>query len=138
MALAGKGGKFQFDVSGTPTDVADLREWSLNIDRDLFEISTFGSSGWREFQQNLNGASGSISGYWNVEASSAMKTIQDQILNQSAAATAEFWVEAAGNNGYTAEVFVTSLSPSAAVDGIVTFAADLTVTGAVAYSTTLA
>lgn len=138
MAFAGKSGKFQFDVSGTPTTVADLREWSLNIDRDLFEISTFGSSGWREFQQNLNGAQGSVAGYWNVTASSAMKTIQDNILNQSAAATAEFWIDGTNSNGYTAEVFVTSLSPSAAVDGIVTFAADLTITGAVAYSTTLA
>lgn len=138
MALAGKGGKFQFDVSATPTEVADLREWSLNIDRDLFEISTFGSSGWRDFQQNLNGATGSISGYWNVENSSSMKTIQENLLNQSAAATAEFWVDATESNGYTAEVFVTSLSPSAAVDGIVTFAADMTVTGAVSYSTTLA
>jgi len=137
MALAGKSGKFQFDVGGTPTEVADLREWSLNIDRDLFEISTFGSSGWRDFQQNLNGASGSVSGYWNVENSSSMKTIQDNILNQSAAATAEFWVENSSGWGYTAEVFVTSISPSAAVDGIVTFAADLTITGAVTYSTAL-
>ena len=138
MALAGKGGRFQFDVAGTPTNVADLREWSLNIDRDLFEISTFGSSGWREFQQNLNGAQGSVSGYWNVESSSAMEAIQGNILDQEAAATVEFWVDATENNGYTAEAFVTSLSPSAAVDGIVTFSADLTVTGAVSYSTTLA
>lgn len=137
MAFAGKGGKFQFDVAGTPTEVADLREWSLNIDRDLFEISTFGSSGWREFQQNLNGAQGSIAGYWNVQSSSSMKTIQDNILNQSAAATAEFWIDSTDTNGYTAEVFVTSLSPAAAVDGIVAFSADLTVTGAVSYSTIL-
>ena len=137
MALAGKGGKFQFDVAGTPTNVADLREWSLNIDRDLFEISTFGSSGWREFQQNLNGAQASVSGYWNVESSSAMEAIQGNIIDQEAAATAQFYVDGSDSNGYTAEVFVTSLSPAAAVDGIVAFSADMTITGAVSYSTTL-
>lgn len=137
MALAGKGGRFQFDEGGTPKVVADLRDWSLNIDRDLFEISTFGSSGWRDFQQNLNGAQGSISGYWNVEGSTTMKAIQSNILDQSAAATAEFWVDSVGLEGYSAEVFITSLSPAAAVDGIVEFSADMTITGAVTYSTAL-
>lgn len=136
MALAGKNGKFAFDEGGSAKNVADLREWSLNIDRDLFEISTFGSSGWRDFQQNLNGAQGSVSGYWNVEGSTTMAALQDNILSQSAAATAEFHVDG-DQNGYSAEVFVTAISPSAAVDGIVEFNADMTITGAVTYSTTL-
>ena len=59
MALAGKGGsvKFSSSTGGTPALVADLREWNLNVSADMFDIATFGSSGWREFQPNLNGIS---------------------------------------------------------------------------------
>ena len=85
MALAGKGGsvKFTSSTGGTPALVGDLREWTLNVEADMFDIATFGSSGWREFQPNLNGASGTVSGYWNVEGSTTMKAMQTHLLSQS-------------------------------------------------------
>jgi predicted secreted protein len=140
MALAGKGGsvKFSSSTGGAPALVADLREWNLNVSADMFDIATFGSSGWREFQPNLNGAQGSVSGYWNVENSTTMKGIQTHILNQDTSpAKLNLLVDNSGGNGYTGSAFVTGISPSAAVDGIVEFNADFTYTGAVAYSTTL-
>jgi predicted secreted protein len=139
MALAGKSGavKFSSSTGGTPAVVGDLRSWSLNVDADMFEISTFGSAGWREFQPNLNGASGSVSGYWNVQNSTSMKAIQSHILSQSTdAAEIELHVDG-NNNGYKGDCWITSISPSAAVDGIVEFNADFTFDGAVSYSTTL-
>lgn len=140
MALAGKGGsvKFSSSTSGVPALVGDLREWSLNVEADMFEISTFGSSGWRQFQPNLNGASGTISGYWNVQNSSAMKAIQEHILSQSTdPATLDLLVSNSEQNGYTGSAYVTQINPGAAVDGIVQFNANVTYTGPVYYSTTL-
>lgn len=140
MALAGKGGsvKFSSSTGGTPALVADLREWSLNVEADMFEISTFGSSGWKQFQPNLNGAGGTISGYWNVEGSTTMKAIQSHILDQSTdPATLDLLVNNTDANGYTGSAWITGIQPQAAVDGIVAFNANITYDGAVSYSTTL-
>lgn len=140
MALAGKGGsvKFSSSTGGTPALVADLRSWTLNVSADQFEISSFGSSGWREFQPNLTGAQGNVAGYWNVESSTTMKAIQAHILSQSTdPATLDLLVSNTDGNGYTGSAHVTGISPGAAVDNVVEFSADFTYTGAVSYSTTL-
>lgn len=140
MALAGKGGsvKFSSSTGGTPALVGDLREWTLNVEADMFEISTFGSSGWKQFQPNLNGAQGSISGYWNVQGSTTMKAVQTHILSQSTdPATLSLLVHNTEGNGYTGSAWITGIQPQAAVDGIVSFSANITYDGAVAYSTIL-
>lgn len=140
MPLAGRGGsvKFSSSTGGTPALVGDLREWSLNVEADMFEVSTFGSSGWKEFQPNLNGASGSVSGYWNVENSTTMKAMQAHLLSQSTdPAHLDLLVDDSGANGYTFDAWVTSLQPGASVDAIVPFTANITAQGSVAYSTTL-
>lgn len=140
MPLAGRGGsvKFSSSTGGTPALVGDLREWSLNIEADMFEVSTFGSSGWKQFQPNLNGASGTVSGYFNVENSTTMKAMQDHLLTQSTdPATIDLLVDDTAMNGFTMSAWVTSLSPGASVDAIVPFSANITAEGAVSYSTTL-
>lgn len=140
MPLAGRGGSLKFSSStgGTPALAGDFREWQLNIEADMFEVSTFGSSGWKQFQPNLNGASGSASGYWNVEGSTTMKAIQAHLLTQSTdPAELNLLVDDTGANGYMADVWVTSLQPSASVDAIVPFNVNFTVHGPVTYSTTL-
>ncbi len=48
----------------TVSSVAGGREWGLTVEADMFEVSTFGSSGWKQFQPNLAGASVSIGRYW--------------------------------------------------------------------------
>src|SRR5690606_1660457 len=104
MPLAGRGGsvKFSSSTGGTPALVGDLREWSLNVEADMFEISTFGSSGWKEFMPNLNGASGSVSGYWNIDSSTAMKAMQAHLLNQSLTpAHIDVLVDDAAGHGYS-------------------------------------
>jgi predicted secreted protein len=140
MALAGRGGsvKYSSSTGGSPALVADLREWSLAVEADMFEISTFGSSGWKEFMPNLNGAQGSIAGYWTVQTSTTEKAIQSHLLNQSLTpGKISLLVDAANGNGYQGDVWVTGLQLGASVDGIVPFTANITMSGAVSYSTTL-
>lgn len=140
MPLAGRGGsvKFSSSTGGTPALVGDLREWSLNVEADMFEVSTFGSSGWKEFQPNLNGASGSVSGYFNVENSTTMKAMQAHLLSQTTAPTnLDLLTDNDAGNGFTMEAWITSISPGASVDAIVPFTANFTADGSVSYSTTL-
>ena len=140
MALAGRGGsvKFSSSTGGTPALVGDFREWTLNVEAEMFEVSTFGSSGWRQFQPNLNGASGTVSGYWNVESSTTMKAIQTHLLSQSTdPCTVDLLVDNTNSNGYTGSAWITSIQPGASVDNIVPFNANITFDGAVSYSTTL-
>ena len=140
MPLAGRGGavKFSSSTGGTPALAGDFREWNMNVEADMFEVSTFGSSGWKQFQPNLNGASGTASGYWNVENSTTMKAMQSHLLSQSTdPATVELFVDSADQNGYTGSAWVTGITPSAAVDAIVPFVMNFTFDGAVTYSTTL-
>ncbi len=132
MALAGRSGSVKFNSTNL---VGDLREWTLAIDADMLEISSFGSSGWRNFQKMMTGAGGSANGYWNAQTSTSMGDIQDQILNLSTTQTLSLLV--GGTNGYTGSAWITSLSPSAAVDGVVEFNFDFQFEGSVAYSTTL-
>jgi len=140
MALAGRGGsvKFSSSTAGTPALVADLREWTLNVEAEMFEVSTFGSSAWRRFQPNLTGAQGTLSGYWNVMGSTTMRAIQQQVLGLSTdASNLRLLVDNASANGYSGEAWVTGVQPGASVDAIVPFAANFTFNGPVAYSTTL-
>jgi len=140
MALAGRNGsvKFSSSTGGTPALVGDLREWNLNVTADMFEVSTFGSSGWRQFQPNLNGASGTLSGYWNVESSTTMKAMQTHLLSQSTS-PAKLQLKVGGSTawGYTGAAWITALNPTASVDAIVEFSADFTMEGSVSFSTAL-
>jgi hypothetical protein len=49
----------------TASAVAGGREWSLGVEQDMFEVSEFGSGGWKQYQPNLAGASVQIGRYWN-------------------------------------------------------------------------
>jgi|GEM_PF-3937195 len=140
MALSGRGGSVKFSSSptGIPAVVGDLRSWQLNVAQDAFEVSTFGSSGWRQYQPNMTGAQGTISGYWNVQGSTTMKAIQEKVLGLSTSpAKISLLVDNTAQNGYTGQAWVTSLNLGAAVDSIVPFEATITMHGAVTYSTTL-
>lgn len=140
MPIGGRGGsvKFSSSTGGTPALVGDLREWSLNVEADMFEISSFGSSGWKEFMPNLNGASGSLSGYWNIENSTTMAAMQSHLLNQSQSpAHLDLLVDNTNGHGYSMDAWITSISPGASVDAIVPFTANFTASASVSYSTAL-
>jgi hypothetical protein len=59
-------GTYQADIRYlTATNVAGGREWTLNVEQEAFEVTEFGSSGWRQFQPNMAGATVTIGRYWN-------------------------------------------------------------------------
>lgn len=61
MALAGYGGKvFVGDTS--PTKVAEIANWSLDLSADDIDTTSFDSEGWRERIQGIKEWSGSFEG----------------------------------------------------------------------------
>ena len=135
-------GRFEFaSTQSTGTYTADVeylsvssvaggREWSLNTEADMFEVSTFGSSGWKQFQPNLNGASVSIGRYWN----------DSSFLDYLTVDNARFVVELVPLNGSTEARYegfarVVSDQPSASVDSIVSETINLEIDGQLYYTT---
>lgn len=51
----------------TVSSVAGGREWQLNVEQDAFDVTEFGSSGWREFMPNMAGATVALTRFWNDE-----------------------------------------------------------------------
>lgn len=140
MPLAGRHGtvKYTSSTAGSPALVGDLRSWELDIQADMFEVSTFGSSGWKRFMPNMSGAQGTIEGYWSVTTSTSMKAIQTKVLGLSTApGTLALLVDATGQNGYVGDGWITNIRVGAAVDAIVPFSAGITMHGPVSFSTTL-
>lgn len=62
-------GVYEVDLEWlTASQVSGGRDWSLNVETDMFEVSEFGSSGWKQWQPNLNGAQVSVGKYWTDES----------------------------------------------------------------------
>lgn len=112
----------------TASKVAGGREWNLNVETAMFEISEFGSSGWRTFQPNMTGAGVTISRYWNDSS------FLDMLTNES-----RFVVELFPNDagGWKYEAFARPRSDQvgASVDSIVGEAVQLQVDGKLYFST---
>lgn len=122
-------GTYTADVSYlTATSVAGGREWTLGIEQDMFEVSTFGSSGWKRFMPNLAGASATVGRYWTDVA------FFDQLV-LSGKFVAEFIVSSTGGEKYEAYVRVGSDQVNTAVDAIVGETINLSIDGNVYYST---
>jgi len=117
----------------TSASIAEGREWQLSVDRDLFEVSTFDSGGWREFQENINGATASVSRYWSTggtgggEFFDMMNVEQDVIL--------QLRPDESAGDAYEGYAKITADSVAAAVDGIVGESIDFTIDGALYYTT---
>lgn len=122
-------GTYQADIRYlTASNVAGGREWQLTVESDMFETSEFGSSGWKTFQPNLNGANITISKYWTDS------TFFDN-LNTDQKFIAELVVNSA--NGWKYETFarISSDQISVGVDSLVNETINLVADGEVYFTT---
>jgi len=117
----------------TASSIAEGREWSLTVDRDMFEISTFDSGGWREFQQNVNGAQASVGRYWSTGGLGGGDFFDR--INADTDCILEMYPSSTAGDKYEAYAYITADSVAVAVDGIVGEAIDFTIDGALYYTT---
>lgn len=124
-------GTYQADVDYlTATKVAGGREWQLNVESEMFEVTEFGSSGWKQYQPNLNGGTVSISRYWydssffdNMTVTTDTRFVVELVVNSA--------------NGWRYEAFArpTSDQIQTSVDAIVGESVNMVIDGKLYFTT---
>ena len=127
------------DSAGT---LRDLSTYLTNIDhpreQSSPESTTFQVAGRaRTFIVGLNGATISISGLYDSTATTGPDVVLSGNIGKLTTSTYEYGPEGSttGLVKYTGECILNNYSISGPVDGIVTFAADLQITGVVTRTT---
>ncbi len=102
MAIPGKGGKLK--VGATPTVVAELEDWNLDINADLIDVTNLDSNGWKQFLQGLKEWAGKATANYMVHSdTNGQKALQDALLNGT---TVQLEFNLNGTNKYTGTAYV--------------------------------
>ncbi len=130
----GKNSVFKVDNSaGTLTDISNvLNNVSMPREIETVETTSFGSS-YRTYVVGFQNATISVEGTWDATVDAHLAGI----LGQDATVSFEYGPEgsSAGYIKYTGEAYVTSYETSGAVGEVVTFSAELQVSGAITRGT---
>lgn len=114
---------------GTST-VAEISEWSLDIDADTQETATFGSQ-WKTYVITTKSWSGSIKGRWDMTDTAGQKALQDALLGGTTV-TLNLYIDNAKR--YTGTAIITKISPSVTADGVAEVTFNFQGSGALTYS----
>ncbi len=71
MALTGKDGSVYLGAN----KVAEIENWSLDLEADDVETTSFDSDGWKEYLAGLKGWSGSFEGNYKSDDTNGQKAI---------------------------------------------------------------
>jgi hypothetical protein len=112
----------------TATSVSGGREWALSVETDMFEVSEFGSSGWKQFQPNLNGATVQIQKYWTDESFHDLFVTESKFIVALDLVKTESW-------RYEGYVRINSDQIGTPTDGLVGETLNMVFDGPVYYST---
>lgn len=112
----------------TATSVAGGREWNLAAGADLFDVTEFGSGGWKQFQPSMNGATVTINRFWN-------DSDFFDLLNTDSKFLVELIVSSTGGWKYEGYGYVAADSINTPTDGIVGESINLTVDGELYFTT---
>jgi len=131
-ALTGKGGTVLY-AGGS---VASIGSWSMDIDNDMHDITSFTTSAaqWRDFAAGLSGWTGSLDGVGYDSASTGQANlITDTFTPASAAIVLELDQTVGGK--LTGNAFISSASFGADIGGMTDATWSLQGTGAVTFTT---
>jgi len=117
--LAGYGGSITFTNFQT-----SAKQWTSDISVDMLDITDFGDGGYRTFKGGLKGGTATVTYNWDVANTAA--------LGDSATLTL-LVTTGLGLNG---TAFLSGISYSTAVDGIVECTASFTFSGTITIDTT--
>ena len=130
-ALSGKAGLF--DYGGK---VVNINAWTMDIDTNLHEVTawTTGVDQWRAYTPGLNGAAGTVSGFFD-EASTGQDDMRANVL-VPAISTARFEIDKTGGAKYTGNIYLERQSVDVDIDTESGISFDFRFSGAVAFTTT--
>lgn len=127
MAISGKSGGVYLGVN----KVAEITNWSLDIEADMLESTNFDSSGWRQYVAGLKGWSGSFEGEWKMSDTTGQKALQDALLGGT---TVSIKLDVNGTNNYTGTAYISTQGVETPVDDLVTVNFDYQGSGALTYA----
>ncbi len=129
-----KGSYFAIDDS-TPSlrDISDsVQSVDFSQEIDNPEVTTFTKND-RVYIAGLVGATLSISGFFDDEATTGADVVLDSLVGLATSSTFTYGPEGndSGDITYTGECFMNSYGISGSVDGVVEFTADFVITAAI-------
>ena len=115
--IKGKDGSVLYRSGGTAQNVTQITSWSVSVEADTLEFTSFDSDGWKQNMGSLKSWSGSLEGFEESSGSvlSTGATIDLQLSD--------------GTNFYYGQAVVTSKSVDASTAELVTVSYDFTGTG---------
>jgi len=117
--------------------VLNINQWSADINTDIRDHTSFttGTVQWRVTKPGLAGGSGSFSGFWDADGSTAQT---DAIAAALAGSTGNITLhqDKVTGDSFTGAIFYSGLTAGAAVDGDATVSFNFSFNGAVTFSTT--
>ncbi len=128
-ALHGKSGNIKLAT----VTVAELDTWSLDVDRDISDVTKFATGGvaWKSFIAGLAGASGKLDGRLDMTDTSGQFALWTSMVSDTPLALS-LYLDATHN--FAVNIFITKMSDKVAVDKEETVSFSFTVTGAPVYS----
>lgn len=122
--ITGKDGSVSVDA----TNVTLVTSWSISIEADTLEFTSFDSAGWKENKGSLKSWSGSLEGFADTAQAATVNVgdTVDIILVEGGT----------GSKTYTGEAVVTAKNVEASTAELVTTSFDVTGTGTLTESTT--
>ena len=123
-------GTYTVDVDYlTATAVGGGHEWALNATADMFEVTEFGSSGWKQYLPDMTGATVTIGRYWGDA------TFYDLLNNDNQKFLVELLVSSTGGWKYEGYGYITQDAINTPTDNIVGESIDFTVDGSLYFTT---
>ena len=122
--ITGKDGSVSVDA----VNVSTVSSWSVSIEADTLEYTSFDSGGWKDMMGSLKSWSGSIEGFADTTQTASI-AVGDEV-------TLVLVEGAAGSKTYTGSAIVTSKSVDASTAELVTVSFDFTGSGILTESTT--
>lgn len=132
-ARSGKEGLVEY--KGVP--VLRINNWKANVNTDMRDHTSFttGTLTWRVTKPGLAGGSGTFSGFWDADGSTAQTDCINAALAGSTGSV-KLNADKGAGDALSGNVFFSGLTAGSAVDGDATVNFDFVFNGAVSYTTT--
>ena len=122
--ITGKDGSVSVDA----VNVSTVSSWSVSIEADTLEYTSFDSGGWKDMMGSLKSWSGSIEGFADTTQTASI-AVGDEV-------TLVLVEGGSGSKTYTGSAIVTSKSVDASTAELVTVSFDFTGSGILTETTT--
>jgi predicted secreted protein len=131
-AISGRNGTVQYKTKS----FLSADHWDCTITGDMLDVTSFSTVGvqWRSFIPGLSGWNGTISGFYNIADTTAMKVAQTNILTP-ATGTIKLWLSDTGGENLSGSIYWQTLGVNVDVADSEKFTLSFQGNGALAYAT---